>query len=92
MRIIYYRQLVDWASEEANRVQEKILEFIGSESFVQYPDFLKNSSLMKNVKEEWLGNHAYTLAQLTDIYGIEILGARIKDKNVEVLITHHQTQ
>lgn len=90
IRVIYYRQIVDWASTEADRVQNTIFEFIGSESFVQYPDFLTDEKILAAARLEYMENHSVTMARLGE-FELEILGARINEKGaVEVLITHNQ--
>lgn len=91
LRVIFFRKLIDWASTEANEIQAKIFEFIGSPTFVQYPDFMDNETILAATKVEYMSNHSRNLSDLED-FEIEVVGARVNDAgDVEVLITHNQT-
>jgi hypothetical protein len=91
LRVIAYRRLMDWASERANEIQEEILEFIGSESFVQYPDFLEDPDILSAAKDELINNHSVKLDFFRS-QELEILGARINESgDVEILMTHNQS-
>lgn len=90
IRIIYYRQLVDWASAGAEKAYQTISEFISSPTFVDYPDFLTNETIMKAVKVEMEQNHALRFSNLSELE-LEILGARIGESGeVQILMTHNQ--
>lgn len=93
LRILYYQRLMDWGSERADAIQEEITEFIGSETFVQYPDFLVDEAIVAAIKDEHINNHSRTLRDLQGSYGpnVEILGARVNDEGrAEVLVLHNQ--
>lgn len=92
IRIIYFRNLVDWASQEAEKVNAQVMEFVGSPTFVDYPDFLTNEKIMTAVKQEWIQDHSIQFNDLSG-YEAEILGVRIgTDGNVEVLILSNQVK
>lgn len=93
LRILYYQRLMDWGSERANVIQDEITEFIGSETFVQYPDFLVDETIVAAIKDEHLNNHSRTLRDLQGSYGpnVEIVGARVSENGLaEVLVLHNQ--
>lgn len=82
---------MDWATERADAVQQEICDFIESPTFVQYPDFLTNETIMAAAKTEWMEDHSLSLRQLQE-FELEIWGARIgKSGEVEVLLTHKHT-
>ncbi|MCC6711452.1 MAG: hypothetical protein IT416_03850 [Candidatus Pacebacteria bacterium] len=90
LRIIVFRRLVDWASNQAEKIQAEIFAFISDETFVNYPDFLTDPTITAAIKEEHINNHALRMSTFRE-YDLEILGARINaDSQVEVLITHSQ--
>ena len=92
LRVIVYQQLIDWASNEAEGIQQEIIDFISSKTFVDYPDFLTNEKIMNAARGEWINDHSQTLNQLRE-FDLEILGARISDHgDVEVLMTHNQVK
>lgn len=90
LRIIFFRRLVDWASNQADQVQAEIMKFIADETFVQYPDFLTDETIKAAIKKELINDHAIRMNTFRE-YDLEILGARINsDGQVEVLVTHSQ--
>lgn len=90
LRIIYYRKLIDWATDRADAVQQEICDFIESPTFVQYPDFLTDETIMAATRNEWIEDHSFRLSQLRE-FELEIWGARINQSgDVEVLLTHNQ--
>lgn len=92
LRVIFKNGLVDWGTPEADRIQAIILEFIDSPTFVQYPDFLTDSTITDTASLEYMENHSQKLADLEGggfSPGLEILGARIVNGVVEVLMLHN---
>lgn len=97
VRVIYFRNLVDWASAGANETESTIMEFIDDPTFVDYPDVLTSNSeeaqaVRSAIKIEYQENHAREMHDI-ERYGAEILGARIDESGyAQVLIIHNQVQ
>lgn len=91
IRLIYFRNLVDWASKEADVANKQVFDFVDSKTFVDYPDFLTDEKIIAAAKKQWIDDHSITFEELVREYETEILGARInQDGEVEVLILHNQ--
>jgi len=98
IRVITLNQVLDYNTSEADRLQTEISEFIDSPSFVQYPDFLIDETILAAVKTEQINNHAQSLKSFlagtfSTTADMEILGARITYSNtVEVMILHNPSK
>lgn len=89
IRVIYFRRLADWGSEPAEKMYEEYAEFISDPTFVQYPECLTDPAIVKATRVEMINPHYRRLESYPD-YEIEIIGARIVDSGVEVLVSHNQ--
>ena len=94
LRVIVFRRLMDWATKEADAIQQEIFDFIDDPTFVDYPDFLSDPALLAVAKIEHQNNHARNFTDFRDVEA-EILGARITEdkfgtQRVQVLVTHNQ--
>lgn len=95
LRVMYYNRLTDWATSEADTTQQEILDFIDSPTFVQYPDFFLDETIVGAIRESRMNNHSRSILDFLKHDssrgpGVEVIGARINAKgDVEVMITHN---
>lgn len=97
LRVLYYNNLIDWATTGADALQEQIMAFIDAPSFVEYPDCFLDENTLAAVKQEHIANHARKISDYRSTFStqanIDILGTRINDTGmVEVLMLHNPTK
>jgi len=91
LRDIFTKKLTDWGSKNANNTKKTIKDFIKSDFFQPYPQFLK-SDMLKLVKQSTIKLYRMNLKDLKP-YELIIQGAKFNnnDNEVEVLVTYNQT-
>lgn len=88
IRVIFFRQLADWGSVRAEKMYAEYSEFVSDPTFVQYPEFLTDPAITKATRLELLNPHPSRIESFYDL-DIEIIGARVVDGFVQVLLSHN---